>query len=508
MKSQNLLFSTAILAGVNILIKILGFIYRIILVRLIGAEGLGLFELISPITMLIFTIVGSGVPIAIIRLITQALANNKEYESFKIIEYASFIMFFISLILSIVLFLGAPFIANNILGDERLLIPLYIFAPAILLPSLAAILRGYFYGKKNVIPPALSQLLEQITRIVIVLALLSILYPFGEENAIIISMVAVVLSELAGLLLLMSFFRIAKKNIFINSKTEKNHFMSTMGKFSNIAFPITLSRVVNSLLRVATSIIIPGRLMVSGLNNSTALSKFGEVNGMVMPLLFLPFTLTSALVMNLIPRISEAIEKRSFHILNIYADKAFHLVFFIGLPLSGIFYIYSNEIFSILYASPGGIYLAQLSIATLFLCIYQVSASILQGIGKQVISTIVYILGMSIQLILNYILVALPEYQITGYIISYLFSTIIISLVNFILVLHYAKVRIHYKKWILLPGLATCIALLISKLFLSRLFLSYSMNFSFLITILVFGITYFVLLLISGNFKSLFSKLK
>ena len=291
MKNQSFLLSTTILAVVNILIKVLGFIYRIILVRLIGAEGLGLFELISPITMLVFTMVGSGVPIAIIRLITQSIANNKKYESIKIVEYTSLIMFFVSLLLSIILFLGAPFIANSILRDERLLIPLYIFAPAIIFPSLAAILRGYFYGIKNVIPPALSQFLEQVARIFMVFALLSILYPFKEDKAIIISMVAVVFSEFIGLLLLIYFFKINKKNSLVNSRTEKLPFLSTMGKFSTIALPITLSRVVNSLLRVATSIIIPSRLMVSGLDNPTALSKYGEINGMAIPFFFYPIPL-------------------------------------------------------------------------------------------------------------------------------------------------------------------------------------------------------------------------
>ncbi|HHT50470.1 MAG TPA: polysaccharide biosynthesis protein [Eubacteriaceae bacterium] len=506
MKNQSFLLSTTILAVVNILIKVLGFIYRIILVRLIGAEGLGLFELISPITMLVFTMVGSGVPIAIIRLITQSIANNKKYESIKIVEYTSLIMFFVSLLLSIILFLGAPFIANSILRDERLLIPLYIFAPAIIFPSLAAILRGYFYGIKNVIPPALSQFLEQVARIFMVFALLSILYPFKEDKAIIISMVAVVFSEFIGLLLLIYFFKINKKNSLVNSRTEKLPFLSTMGKFSTIALPITLSRVVNSLLRVATSIIIPSRLMVSGLDNPTALSKYGEINGMAIPLLFLPYTLTSALVMNLIPRISEAIERKNFTILNLYADKAFHLVFFIALPLSGIFYAYSNEIFSILYASSNGLYLAQLSMATLFLCIYQISASILQGIGKQMISTIVYVLGMSLQLILNYILVALPKYQITGYILSYLLTNFLISIVNFILVLYFAKVKINYKKWILLPGLSCLLALLFSKFSLKYLLLNFNENIAFFITILIIGITYFACLLISGNIKSLFNK--
>lgn len=504
MKKKGFLFSTIILASVNILVRILGFGYRIILVRLIGAEGLGLFELVSPITMLIFTLVGSGVPIAVIRLTTQAIANNREDQSFKILEYTSFIMIFISLILSILLFTSASFIATTILKDARLVTPLYILAPAILLPSLAAILRGYFYGTKNVTPPAISQLIEQMIRMMVVLTLLRLLYPFSEEQAISISMVGVVIGELMGLLLLFFLFHRVKKKFLSKEKIDKLSFVNTMVKFSAIAIPITLSRVVSSLLRVATSIIVPGRLMKSGLDKSVALSKYGQVNGMTMPLLFLPFTLTSALVMNLIPRISEAVEKKNIPALHHYIDKTFHIAFFIALPLSGLFFLYSNEIFSILYDDRSGIYLAQLAIATLFLCLYQISTSILQGIGKQLISTIVYILGMLLQLTLTYILVALPQYQINGYIISFLISFFFISCINFLLVFRFTKMSIHIKKWIVIPCLSSFSALVISKYIYNYLSSSFSYVFAFFLAVFIMMIVYLVILLLSGNLQSLY----
>jgi stage V sporulation protein B len=508
MKNQSLLFSTAVLAGVNVLIRILGFGYRIVLVRLIGAEGLGLFELISPITMLIFTLVGSGVPIAVIRLTTQSIANNKRDQSFKILEYTSFIMIFVSLILSISLFISAPLIANNILKDERLVTPLYILAPAILLPSLAAILRGYFYGTKNITPPALSQLIEQIVRMMVVLTLLSILYPFSEDKAISISMVGVVSGELMGLFLLYFFFNRTKRKFLMENKINKLSFLKTIGKFSSIALPITFSRVISSLLRVVNSIIVPGRLMRSGLDNTAALSKFGQVNGMAMPLLFLPFTLTSALVMNLIPRISEAVEKKNMPVLHHYVDKTFHIAFFIGLPLSGMFFIYSNEIFSILYGDPNGIFLTQLSFATLFLCIYQISTSILQGIGKQIISTITYIVGMLIQLIITYILVSLPRYQINGYILSFLISFFFISLFNFILVFHFTKMKINLKKWIIVPSLSSIGALIISKYSFNYLILNFNNIIAFFTAIFILAIVYLLSLFFTGNLQSIYKNRK
>ena len=203
-------------------------------------------------------------------------------------------MVVLSLLLSITLFSGTPFIANNILRDERLVTPLYIFAPAIIIPSLSAIFRGHFYGTKNVVPPALSQLIEQVARMLIVLTLLRILYPFQEDKAISISMVGSIFGELAGFLVLLLFYRRVKGAELGPQPMEGLSFIPTLGRFSTIALPITFSRVISSLLRTATSIIVPGRLLASGLDRSAALSCFGRVNGMAIPLLFLPFTLTSS----------------------------------------------------------------------------------------------------------------------------------------------------------------------------------------------------------------------
>lgn len=508
MKIQGLLFSTLFLAAINVLIRIFGFFYRVLLVRLIGSEGLGLFELVSPVTSLIGTIVGSGVPIAMIRLTTKSMANNRPRQSLKTLEYISLVMIIVSLILSISLFIVAPFIATHVLKDERLLTPLYIFAPAILFPALAALLRGYFYGSKNVVPPAFSQLGEQLTRMLVVVTLLSILYPFEEDKAITISMVGNVFGELIGITILALFFIKIRKKILNqeNISVEKSSFIKTIGGFTSIALPITLSRVISSLLRVASSIMVPGRLVASGLDQSTSLSYFGQVNGMVMPLLFIPFTLTSALVMNLIPRISEAVERKNNTLLHHYMDKTFHIAFLIGLPLSGIFCLFSDEIFFILYGEGKGIFLSQLSIATLLLCIYQISASILQGIGRQIVSTNNFIFGMLIQLGMTYILVGNPAFRIQGYIISFLTSYCIITLINFCMVFHFTKDKIAVKKWMIKPMIATICALVFSR-YLFQLIQGDFMSFLTLaISLMAFFIIYILFLFLQGNIQYFLKK--
>lgn len=509
MKIQGLLFSTLFLAIVNVFIRIFGFFYRIILVRLIGSEGLGLFELISPATSLIGTIVGSGVPIAMIRLTSKSLANNRPRQSLKTLEYTSLAMTIVSLLLSILLFTFAPFIATHILKDERLITPLYIFAPAILFPALAALLRGYFYGSKNVVPPAFSQLGEQLTRMIIVMTLLSFLYPFREDQAITISMVGNVFGELIGVFILGLFFIKIRKKILKQEDTDdikRTSFVKTIGQFTSIALPITLSRMISSLLRVASSVMVPRRLVASGLDQSTSLSYFGLVNGMVIPLLFIPFTLTSALVMNLIPRISEAVERKDRTLLHHYMDKTFHITFLIGLPLSGIFFLFSDEIFFILYGESNGIFLSQLSITTLLLCIYQISASILQGIGRQIASTNNFIFGMLIQLGITYILVGNPVFRIQGYIISFLTSYCIIALINFHMVFHFTKDTIDVKKWMIQPIIATVCALVSSRYLFRLIQGTFTGLLALTISLMVFFVVYILFLLFQGNIQSFLKK--
>ncbi len=476
------------------------------MVRLIGAEGLGLLELVNPITMLIFTLVGSGVPIAVIRLTTQATAKNNMGHSFKIVDYVSWIMVVLSLLLSITLFSGTPFIANNILRDERLVTPLYIFAPAIIIPSLSAIFRGHFYGTKNVVPPALSQLIEQVARMLIVLTLLRILYPFQEDKAISISMVGSIFGELAGFLVLLLFYRRVKGAELGPQPMEGLSFIPTLGRFSTIALPITFSRVISSLLRTATSIIVPGRLLASGLDRSAALSCFGRVNGMAIPLLFLPFTLTSSLVLNMIPRISEAVEQGNRLVVRLYLEKTIHLAFLIGIPLSGIFYLFSDPIFTLLYGEANGTILSQLSIATLFLCTYQISTSILQAIGKQWTSTLIFVGGMLIQFALTYVLVSVPEYRVNGYILSYLISYFLISAANLILVFFFTRNPMDVKKYILIPCLAAIIPLSFSKPLFNYLLAGLPMIFSLLTVVSVIGVIYLGILLLCKNIQYFYRK--
>lgn len=506
MKNQGFILSTLLLTIVNVLVRILGFLYRIILVRLIGAEGLGLFELVNPIIMLIFTLVGSGVPVAVIRLTSQAVARERESDGFKAVEYILFVMIGISLLFWIGLVVLTPLISKNILGDSRLSTPLYIFGPTILFASLAAVFRGYFYGTKNVIPPALSQLTEQFIRMSIVFALLKLLYPINPIMAVSVSMTGTVIGEMMGMSLLAFLFNKTKNNGPPASKTSKLSFRKTLGSFFTIAMPITVSRIVNSILRVITSIIIPVRLMVSGLDKSTALSYFGKVNGMAMPLLFLPFTFTSALVMNLVPRISESMEKSNGSLLHYYIDKALHIAFVVAIPVCGMFLVFSDEIFLLLYDEGSGIYLAQLSIVVLFLCLYQITSSIMQGMGKEFISTIFYVGGMFLQLVLTYILVAQPDYQITGYILSTIISFFIISFLNFSYVLYYTKTKFKFSKWVITPTFATLCSLIFA-IFSGQLLESYlNKSLSVLLSLIFMVIIYLGILYFTKNLRDIFKK--
>lgn len=497
MIKRGLVFSTIFLTIINVLIRILGFVYRIFLVRFIGAEGLGLFELVSPIAMFLFTILGSGVPIAVMRLTAQGVAKNQPLKNDQIIKYISFIMFGVSILLFISLILFTPFLSISILKDERLSLPLYIFAPTLFFASLSAIFRGYFYGLKNVVPPALSQLVEQGVRMVLVFSLLFYFSPVTPIGAVSISMAGVVLGEFFGFVFLLLFYRKRKFFYSFQKNRERTSFIIVLRTFFSIALPITFSRMLSSILRVITALLIPGRLLLSGLDKSTALSVFGKVNGMAMPLLFLPFTFTSALVLNLIPRISEYQEKKNLPLLHRSIGKGIEIAFMVGIPTSCVFYLFSDEIFSILYGESSGLYLKNLSILVLFLCVYQITTSILQGLGKQFISTIFYVTGMLFQLFCTYFLVANPSYGIEGYILSMVLSFFFISTANFFYLLFYTKIKLQWKRWFLFPIFATISSSFIGRFLFLFLLEDLSLAFSTVFALSAMALSYLGILFIT-----------
>ncbi len=295
MKKRSMKQQAAVLTGTNVVVRALGFGMRLVISRVLGSEALGVMELASSAHMLAIAPVTAGLPSAVSRL----TATGKGDAPALVLRAGKRLALRLALIIAMLFLVLSPLIAR-LLGDVRALPALLFSVPCVVILGLSAVYNGYCYGMGNPWPPALSELVEQILRfgitvgIVLMLPGLTTAYRAGAPAF------ATMIAEGAGLLLVVLLLRgIASppRDTVREKILQKRLF--------RLSLPLTGMRLVSTGLRSVNGVLIPQRLIASGLNQAEAISRLGMLNGMVMPLMVLPAMLTSALSMVGTPAIAK-----------------------------------------------------------------------------------------------------------------------------------------------------------------------------------------------------------
>ncbi len=444
---------TILLATINFIVRSLGFIYRILLSRRIGPQAIGLYQMVFPFLMVLITIPTAGIPIAVSKLVAKENSLQNRKGIYKLLTLSLLLGGAIALLLTIVTSLKIDYIITKILKNQDLYYPLLWSIPAIGLITFSSILRGYFYGLKDIKPAGSAQIIEQVTRIVFVIAYLYYKKPTHPVTAATIAIIGVSIGEFFGLVYLVLRFNYKKlltKISFIPSSDNK--LTGVLNDVLYISIPLTISRLISVFMQSVNSILIPQRLEVAGFTSVAAIETFGKISGMAMPLLYLPFTVTTALVLNIIPNISEELAVNNMKEVAYKSNLALKITLLIALPVTGVYVIFGSQIAQLVFHEKDiGKYLSLISYATLFLCMQHTLSGILHGMGKQVITTINYLLGMLVQLYCTYFLVPNPKYGINGFFIGFIVSSFLIFILNFITLSKHVKINLPFVQSILKP---------------------------------------------------------
>lgn len=293
MKAAGAKRQTVFLTGINAVVRAMGLALRVVLSRLMGAEIMGIAELAQSVHMLAITPLTSGLPMAISRMTARA----KEVDRQRPLLAGLWLARAASAVLIPALLLLSPVIARR-MGDVRVLPSLWFTAPCILILGYSAAFNGYCYGLERSGVPAMSELIEQGARLLLSLGLLMWLNRLTAPWLAAIPVAATMLAEIIGLLFVLLCLRIP-----ISGLSGAREWRRPVLR---LAAPATLSRLVQTLLRSLTAILIPIRLQLSGLSPAESTARLGMLNGMVMPILMLPCVFTSALSMVALPRIAKA----------------------------------------------------------------------------------------------------------------------------------------------------------------------------------------------------------
>ena len=416
--ASGFLKGTLILTIAGFVVKAIGSINWILLSRILGGEGIGIYQMAFPIYLLLLQVSSAGVPIAISILTAERLALN-DYTGAKRVFNISFTMLTITgLIASLAMFFGADWlISSGIIQESRAYYSLIALAPAIFFVTWISCFRGYIQGYEMMTPTAMSQIVEQILRVVVMLGAAAILLPYGlPEAAGGASLGAGIGAFGAFLVLLYYYYKLPKAPTTGESfEGERESTKEVLSRLIWLALPISLASIMLPLTANLDLIIVPRRLLVAGFSLNEATELFGYLTGMAVPLINLATIITAALATSIVPSISQAFAKRDHEGIYDRTAGAMRLSFMGTVPFTVMLYVLAAPTVTLIYNAPKAEMATQIvAFAIFFLGIHQVTTGILQGLGKPRIPVVNMAIAIIIKVILNWNLTAIPELGIGG----------------------------------------------------------------------------------------------
>ena len=424
MKKSNFFRITMMLVIGGFITKILGMIIKIITTRYIGSMGMGIYMLIMPTYSLLIAISGLGFPIAISKLVAEEKYNNK-----KLILSITPISLLIDFVIMIFLIFLSGFISNNLLHESKTYYGLLSIGFILPFISISSILRAYFFGKTYMFPHVLSNVLEDIIRLLLIIIFLPKILLKGLEIAIAFLFLISIISELSSIIIFLIFLpnKISlNKNDFIINKNDLKIIF-------NISIPTTLSRLIGNVGYFLEPIILTF-VLSKYYSNNFIVNEYGIINGYVMPLLLLPSFFTMAISQALIPLISNAWSKKDKKTVKRKIKQAITYSLIIGIPATFIFMFIPSVPLKFIYNTYDGIsYIKLLAPICLLHYIQSPLTSTLQAMGEAKIAMEGTLIGMIIRTILLFVL---------SFLHIGLYSLIIATSINIIIVTIHQYIKI------------------------------------------------------------------
>ena len=435
--------------------KIIGAIYRVPLSYLLGAEGIGLYQMAYPFYSSAFILAASGIPVAVAKLSAAEIAHGRHHRARLVFRLALVLLALTGFCFSLLLYLLAPVLANRILRDPRALYPLRAIAPAVFLIALQVALRGYFQGRQNMAPIAGCQVVEQAVRVTTMLGLAYALLPRGVEYAAAGATFGTVTGALAGVLLLGVHYLRAPRPTGGRPASIKEK-AAILREIVRLALPITLGALIMPVMDTIDAVMVPWRLQTIGFSVRQATSLYGQLSGMAVSLILFPTVITAAFAFSLIPAISEAVALKRGDLVSRRAGEALGLTVLVGLPATVGLYLLPAEICQLLFRTPeAGAPLSFLAFGCFFLCLQQTTTGILQGLGRAGVPVLNIFLGACCNALLNYYLTAIPALNIRGAALGTGMGFTVAALFNLRALDRLAGIRLDFKAMLYRPLAAT-----------------------------------------------------
>lgn len=425
---RNLYKTTALVTLFTAFEHFLGFLYRIILSRTLGAEGLGVYQVAFTVYSVFLTISASGLPVTLSRTISKHRAANTPKKGHAATSSAVIVALMFSLPITLLLFfLRDPF--SRIFADPRSADLFYILLFGLSFTALYTVIRGSFWGNRRFFAYSAVELFEEISMITIgVLLILVIPVSLPNVNK---AAIAVFVSHFLSFFVALVYY-LCKGGKLASPKGE---FLPMLKS----SLPVTLMRATSSLISSLISVLFPMRLIAAGLSPARAMSEYGVVYGMVMPVLMLPSTLIGSIALVLVPELAECYYKKEKEKLSALVTKAMNITLMTAFILIPLFLVCGESVGIFLFSdADSGKLIAYSAFLLIPLSISMITTSMLNSMGCEKQTLIFFLLGSAAMLLSVWFL---PKYLGSGaLILGMALDYLIVSVCSLILLRKHTKV--------------------------------------------------------------------
>ena len=433
-KAPSFLMNVITIIFAQVAVKLLGFAYRLVITNIegFGDMGNGYYNFGFQVYTLLLSISSIGIPNAISKLISERCALNDYKGAMRIFKIALVLFGIIGSAFSLLMFFGAQFIATVILDAPEAVYTLKVLAPAIVFVSVSSVVRGFFVGQQNMTATNVSQVLEQFLKslatILIVLAMVGEKPEYMAAGATLATTISTILSTLY----LYLYYRSKKKEIKTRLEASdeiklKGSKMHVVKMILWVAAPISLAAIVSSINRMVDIVtVIRGVKIALADKFPTALALNDEavrLSGILSKtdvLVNLPLALNTAFSTVLVPTVAGALAQKDYETAGQKISFSLLISIIVALPCSIGFMVLSAPILQMIYpnASDGALVFTLVAPTVFFSAMSQTIYGSLQGMGKIMVPAISVLFGGIVKVILNVILIPIPEINIYGAAIS------------------------------------------------------------------------------------------
>lgn len=500
-KKQTFLQGAIILLVANLMVKVIGALFKIPLQHLLLDEGMGVFNVAYQFYTAMFVISTAGVPVALSKMVSESYTLGRNREIRSIIRIAGLVFITLGVLCSAFLYFGAEWL-GDLIKNPAAVLSMKAVAPSVFFVACISVVRGYYQGKSNMMPTALSQLAEALGKLFLGLgfAAFGMYKGVAVEVCTALAILGITIGEgIAALGIWVYYLRDPERH----ARSMSHEYRGGKQLVHNLLWlviPITLTNSVTSLTTLVDTTMVVSRLQSIGYSLSEANELFGMYNGKAFTMYNLPQTLIAALAISIVPAIAGAMAQKNDTLTAKNLGSAMRIAMLIALPAGTGYFILAKPIIDMLFAGDpnvGGACLRVLAFAIPFVALVSLTNAVLQAAGRVRVPVISMLIGGVIKVVVNYTLVGVPKINIYGAPFGTVICYAFITTVNLIILRKY--VRLPKLDKLILRPMAACLGMGAGAYIVYRLVSGLLGNtVGVMLAICVAGVIYLTLLLALG----------